>query len=443
MSSLQTRLGVWLIISVVVLFGLHWLVTSRAPRNLTEEYVLSRLEHDGDSLLSGLRFDGDGRPILMPGHSAPVYDKPCSGHYYLIEAENHRARSPSLADEDLNLAGRPTGLVSTWRLTGPGGQPLLAWSAEFARQGRPVRITVAEDMTALQQHINQFRLRFTLVTLCLLAVLVIAQRFIIRVSLRPLEQLRDDCQRLDRGEVDTLTTNVPREILPLVEEINHLLGVMRQRMQRHRNALGNLAHALKTPLTLLSQTLSRLDPQVGVETATAMRDAIGKIRTIAERELKHARLAGTSVSASQRFDVARELPGLIDVLKKIYVEKRLAYEVSLPDTSSLSGDREDLLELFGNLLDNASKWAGSVVRITVAAGDGLTLRVEDDGPGVDEAEIERLLGRGERNDESSPGHGLGLAIVEDIVTQYGGELTLGRSEDLGGFRVDIRMPVTP
>jgi signal transduction histidine kinase len=174
-----------------------------------------------------------------------------------------------------------------------------------------------------------------------------------------------------------------------------------------------------------------------------MRDAIGKIRTIAERELKHARLAGTSVSASQRFDVARELPGLIDVLKKIYVEKRLAYEVSLPDTSSLSGDREDLLELFGNLLDNASKWAGSVVRITVAAGDGLTLRVEDDGPGVDEAEIERLLGRGERNDESSPGHGLGLAIVEDIVTQYGGELTLGRSEDLGGFRVDIRMPVTP
>ncbi len=436
MKSLQGRLAVWLIASLGLLFVLYWLTMSRVPRYLTEEYVASRLEHDGESLLVGLRFSADGRPQLDPGYVAPVYNRPYSGHYYVVDSGAQRLRSRSLWDEDLSYQQPGPTLQHA---AGPQNQPLLLWTARFEKHGREVRLAVAEDMSATDSNIAKFRLRFTAIALAALVLLIALQRLIVRNALRPLGQIGNDCRRLERGVIDCLSGDVPTEVRPLVNEVNRLILMLRQRLQRQRNALGNLAHALKSPLTVLTQLLDRdtfhEDPRARAE----MRRAVERIREITDRELRRARLSGEP-GPGQRVDVARELPAVIDAISKVHRDRAIDYQLEVPEHKIVAADREDLLELFGNLLDNAGKWAMSRVRIVVSDQPGLHLRIDDDGPGVDDGGFDQLAARGTRLDESMPGHGLGLSIVKEIVAQHGGTLEFARSEDLGGLRVCVTIP---
>jgi signal transduction histidine kinase len=226
---------------------------------------------------------------------------------------------------------------------------------------------------------------------------------------------------------------MPLEIAPLVTEIEKLVEHLRHRTVRTRNAMGNLAHELKRPLQLLSIQ------QEGGQ-GTDMRDTLGDIRNILERELRRARISGSSAIAGA-FDIAQEMDSITDVLRKIYPDIQLEVEPgSGIDAPGL--DRDDMLELIGNLFDNACKFARSRVRVSVESVDGwLELAFEDDGGGLQPDQLRQLNRRGQRLDERVAGHGLGLGICRDILDYYRGSLDFTRS-GLGGLRVVAKIPLS-
>jgi hypothetical protein len=174
---------------VVLLFGLHWVVISKAPRHLTERYIATRLEHDGENLLVGLRFDADGVPDLDSAYITPVYQRAFSGHYFIIVTNGHRLRSRSLWDEELDTPGSMGEEPVLTHVVGPMGQRLLLWTTNYVKHGHPMVIS------ELDARIARFRLRFGLVTLAILASLIIIQRVILRWGLRPLDRVRTECRR--------------------------------------------------------------------------------------------------------------------------------------------------------------------------------------------------------------------------------------------------------
>jgi signal transduction histidine kinase len=272
-----------------------------------------------------------------------------------------------------------------------------------------------------------------------LVLLIVMQSLIVRLGLVSLHRVRRDITRLERGEIGQLGEAVPAEVRPLVREMNRLLRVLEQRLKRSRNTLRNLAHALKTPLTLVMQLAEGED----MRTVPQVRDQLIEHTTVLhhrlERELRRARLAG-AVPSRQQLRLAEEISLLVEALRSIHHDKELDIACHIPPQAVFVGDREDVLELLGNLLDNACQWAHHRVVCTIQEQPDLTVVIEDDGPGCPPEVLKQLIRRGVRVDESIPGHGLGLAIVKDIVEQYGGDISFGRSSQLGGFQVCVTLP---
>ncbi|CAN0398464.1 unnamed protein product, partial [Phaeothamnion confervicola] len=243
----------------------------------------------------------------------------------------------------------------------------------------------------------------------------------------------------ESGAAERLSENVPSEILPLVREVNHLLASLSRRVERSRHALGDLAHAVKTPLQLLQQALAA--PTLAEPRLSDARSQAARIRDLVQRELKRARLAGATMPA-QRYSAATQLPDLCATLQQVHRERRLTIDTDIATALAPFGDAEDIQELLGNLLDNACKWAAQRVEVAISGDDSVLIRVSDDGAGLSEAEIADITRRGVRLDEASSGHGLGLAIVSDIVAAYDGTLVFMRDPRLGGLCVEVRLPAT-
>lgn len=435
---IQTRLTLWLLASVLVLVALFWLVTARAPVVLTESYVVDRLAHDAEVLILGVD-QTTTPPRLDPAYANPIYDRPYSGHYYQLDVGGDPLRSRSLWDFDFQPRQLES-FPSTYHATGPAEQPLLVYADRIQKDDTWIEVHVAEDLSALEDRIDTFRWRFAIVTLILLGIMLVAQRLIVRASLRPLDRVRRDCRRLQEGEIDRLDEAVPPELRPMVEEINHLQDAMQRRLSRSRKALGNLAHALKTPITLIDQVLQRSRKDLSPDTAERLAEGVARMRRITDRELRQARMAGEA-RGGQRFEVESELPRLLGMFRHLHPGKTFTHRVDCPSSAFLRADREDMYELFGNLLDNAAKWAESRIQVDVSRQDDRWhITVSDDGPGVPADSMQELAHRGTRLDESRDGHGLGLAIVREIVELYGGRLSFSRSPDLGGLAVEIQLP---
>jgi signal transduction histidine kinase len=440
--SIRLRLGIGLAAGLLLVMALQWLAVTRVMRTLAEDYVRTRMRHDTDELLANLSFDAAGRAQLASRQLGGIWHTPFSGHYFQITGAGAPLRSRSLWDQSLPAAQLAPGTSDLRRMPGPQGQALLWYARGFTKQGRVVTITVAEDMTSFETDLAAFKWRYAGLSLAVVLLLLGVQALMVRAGLRPLDRVREQLRRLDRGEINRLDAQTPREIRPLVDELNRLLVTLNQRLTRSRQALGNLAHAIKTPLTILSNLESHDAVRAHADLQQPLATHTAAIQKLLERELKGARLAGAG-AGGRRFVLSVEMPALVQTLHAMHRDRALRIDTHYAQELTLLADREDMLELLGNLLDNACKWARSTVRVTIRSAGGIGIVVEDDGPGCPPEQCTQLTQRGLRLDETAAGHGLGLAITQDIVSSYHGSMAFDRSPDLGGMRVCVNLPRPP
>ncbi|WP_323161997.1 ATP-binding protein [Pseudomonas fluorescens] len=435
MRSIQRRLSLGLI-SVMVVVGVILAQTSLWLFEVgLQRYLEAGLRNDSESLLVALVRGPQGLQ-LDERHLSPAYQRPFSGHYFRIDFADSHWRSRSLWDQDLPLLPQP-GLHSNLQL-GPDGQQLLVLRSDYRRLGQSISISVAQDYTPVRESFQRMRQIGLGLGLAGLLLILILQRLTVHRALRPLEKAREQIAQLQQGQRSQLDEQVPAELEPLVAQINHLLAHTEDSLKRSRNALGNLGHALKTPLAVLLSLASNEKLDAHPELRKILKEQLEQVQQRLNRELNRARLSGDALPGAL-FDCDTELPGLLATLNMIHGE-HLALSYVAPSGLQLPWDREDLLELLGNLLDNACKWADAEVRLSVVeTAEGFALSVEDDGPGIPEAQRDQVFSRGTRLDEQTDGHGLGLGIVRDIVETWGGVLVLGESE-WGGLKVEIQLP---
>lgn len=437
-GTLRNRLSIGLSVSLVLFFTVLGTVVVLTEQTQLEDYIESRLIHDSRSLLGSLEFDPQGEPRLHAEQGGGVYRQPHSGYYYTVRTRGRVLASRSLWDASLPSAPLAVGEQRLVHAPGPDGKPLLVHMAGYRKQGETVRIAVAEALTPLQDRQSALQWRYGALFLLGLVLAITVQRLLVSRSLRPLDATQIEVRRLERGQLEQLTEQGPREVLPLIREINRLLQRQAERLRRSRENLSNLAHALKTPLARLRQLSEGPELEGHPELRHGLNAAIDTLQQRVDHQLQRARLVGSG--GSGRVRPAQVLPELVQALSRLYPENGPAIHLAVEDDAEFPMDPEDFMELAGNLLDNACKWAQGRIEVTVRTDALCSLTVEDNGPGCPPEAYGQLGERGTRLDETTPGDGLGLAIVRDLLATYHGHLTLDGSVALGGFRAEASVP---
>ncbi len=308
----------------------------------------------------------------------------------------------------------------------------------------PLTVMVAQTEDQFEVANAAFRHSLVIWLSILGLMLIVLQSLLLRWSLTPLRTVASDMSRVESGESEQLSSQYPLELTGLTERINAFITNEREQRTRYRHTLADLAHSLKTPLAVIrSQLESTADD--GPTRRSSVLDQVRRMNELVAYQLSRAATSGRQTFASA-VPIAGHAEDLVQSLEKVYAAKNVLCEFDIEDGAVFYGEQGDLLELMGNLLENAFKWAGHgvllVVRMEPQPGKqrpGLRLSVEDDGPGIAGDKIEKVLQRGVRGDERVQGHGIGLSIVQDIVHAYQGELVVDRSPELGGARFSVRL----
>ncbi|HEY1632998.1 MAG TPA: sensor histidine kinase [Rhizomicrobium sp.] len=450
LDSLQARLiaaaAVWTLLGLIV----GGFLLSGAFRASVLNTFDARLRFDLDGMIAAAEPDASGNVNLQGRFNDPRFERVYSGWYWQIVPEHDPAHvqiSRSLFDRTIKVTEtrRVTGGVSWGWGTGPEDKPLrfVSQHIEFpvAATRNPadtrgydfVIASKTEDLDAEVSRFNGILIwSFTVLGLGLVAAIFVQ----VRIGLLPLRRVSEALARIRDGKARRLDGRFPAEIEPLASELNSLIEHSAEVVGRARTHVSNLAHFLKTPLTVLS---SEAAANPGPLADAVMRQVMTMRRQV-DHYLVRARAAGALDVLGNRTPVKPVLDDLARVLMRIHADRGITIDVDCPSGLSFRGERQDLEEMAGNLIDNACKWAhGRVSVLTTRDGAKFTLIVGDDGEGLDEEERTHIGQRGERLDESVPGSGLGLAIVRDIAKLYGGELVLGESK-LGGFEARVTLP---
>ena len=387
----------------------------------------------------------------------PRFKRPGSGLYAQIVLpsghwESDSAQGPQLPDGVMLDPGTQAfeGPLPLTRIDGGAGQVYrygygLIWTgSEDSRREFPYTVYILEDTTALGRQVAAFRSALWLNLGGAGLVLLLLQMLVLRWSLRPLRDVIAELKRVQTGQAAGMSEAHPRELEPLTESINAFIEGERENLDRQRNTLADLAHSLKTPLAVLR---TRLDSDAGeAELRSEVETQLRRMGDLVGYQLARAARSGHQLFAAP-IEIEPQAEQIVTGLEKVYAGKRVLCEFEIAAEARFHGETGDLQELLGNLLENAFKWASSKVLLTVAEGTpvpgrrpGLSITVEDDGPGIAEERIAHVLQRGVRGDERVQGHGIGLAIVQDIIKGYRGELHVGRSQELGGAKFEVVLP---
>ena len=453
--SLSARLvavaAVWSVLALAVagfiLVGLYRAASERAFDAQLDVYVKSILAE----MVPDLDANGEGGIRAPKGGSEPRFALPLSGWYWTV-ARNGPAgetgagsvlyASPSLVGDPLSTGSTVgDGGTSVFGI-GPGNEEVRIRQQRFEIGGESYVITVAAETAGFRADIRSFAGQVGM-TLLVFGVGLVAAVFLqVRFGLRPLVRLRASLGQVRRGEAEEIDEDLPVELAPLAVELNGLIHSNREIVERSRTHVGNLAHGLKTPLSVISNE---------ARTATGpFADKVAEQADIMQTQIQHhlerARMAAQRRVIGVSSDVEPVLGRLVRAMSKIYRDRDVGFDGKVPSDLRFRGEQQDLEELSGNLIDNACKWARSTIRVQVRPlqqGERqralFEIMVEDDGPGLSDAQCREAVKRGKRLDETVPGTGLGLSIVADLAGLYGGRLELDRS-DLGGLRARLVLP---
>lgn len=451
-----------LLLATLLTAGLTLLAAGFILAGLFREHVrqqfVERLSADLDQVMARLQVNAGGQPVLDPATlSDPRWSRPRSGLYWQVDAAGPGAehatllRSRSLWDEQLAAPPDlpPDGSLHVHELTPPRTEPLLLIERSLRAEGAssPWRVMVAADLRPLAQATRAFNTVLAWSLLALLLLLGLGAWLQVRLGLAPLDRLRHALAALREGRTQRLEGQHPHELQPLVDDLNSVLDRHTALLQRARAEAGNLAHALKTPLTVLAQGAAQAEAQAQPALAqlpNLVSEQVAVARRQVDWHLARSRAAaaahGLPGLSSLRTPVLPAAEGLLRVLNKVHAERGLQLQLHAPAALAFAGEPQDLQEMLGNLLDNACKAARTQVQLHASQnGSQLHIAVDDDGPGIPPAQQAAALRRGTRLDETTPGSGLGLAIVQELATLYGGALHLG-SSPLGGLRAELVLP---
>jgi signal transduction histidine kinase len=446
-GSLRVRLLVAGAGSILIALALAGVGLTLLFERHVERRVIAELELTLRQLIGHLGYDAYGALQLERPLTDPRFEQPLSGLYWQVMKQHSGPvlRSRSLWDETLDLpADRlPTPEVRRHVIRGPGGAALLVVERSVdlpARAGGgTIRAAVAIDRAEIHAAGRAFAGELAPSLALLFAVLLAAAWVQVSVGLRPLDTIRRRLAAIRAGATARMGKDFPDEVRPLAAEVDSLLAAQEASLERARAHAADLAHGLKTPLTVLADDARQLRARGEVELADEISTLTGGMHRHVERALARAR-SGARARGGANQPVSFVAAQVVEVMRRTPRGRGLHWRIDVPADLLVLVDGQDLTEMLGNLVENAGKWARTEVRLSGRRDDeGTALVVEDDGPGVPDEELATVLTRGGRLDASKPGAGLGLAIVGDLVEAYGGSLSLGRSL-LGGLRVELRLP---
>lgn len=430
--SLRVRLLAWLSGIALVVTGTTWLLHGILLEDLARDFLGERLKREAQHAIEQLQQGSTSTPVVLETASrgSQIFH-----HLYVLRFAGQVSASDERWQSTLTplLNKRDEAHVEVRE----GGKHLLVYRQPFVLEGKNGVLLVGEDFSQVEKGLSQLHWWVAGISAVLLLLLITLNLFAVNRALIPLSRLRRQLEQLQIGQRERLSSDVPAELDSLISQLNHFMDEIDSRLQRSRDSVANLSHALKTPLAAVTQVLRGSRP-VDATRRQKLVQRLEDIHALLDAELRRSRIAGPH--AGRMAHVYQDASRLMDMFRGLYPDKAFHLESQVDKGARVPVESQDFSEMLGILLDNAGKWAHREVVCRLTVTDQLCISVADDGPGISEQHLSRLGQRGMRLDEQHPGYGLGLSILAQLVARYAGSTHFHPSPS-GGLDVQVNIPL--